>query len=126
MAWLFSGRAFADRSLMIGGALDQPSLHKEFFILCYSLLVLCPFIAVVRWIAGRSWNRVWRVFAFASLLLLVHPISILTIFAYDVSRYILRMGVTPMRLVGMALALVAYAALFLFAAWVSGFHRKKT
>ncbi len=125
VTYLFSGRAFSDRPLVIGGALDQFSLHKEFFILCYSLVLLCPCMAVVQWINSRSEHRVRLVFAISSLVVLVHPLSILTIFTYDVARYILRMGITPMRLTAMAVAMIMYVAILLFAAWVYGLWRRK-
>ena len=117
---LFSGYAFAERPIVTGGALDQPSLHKELFIFCFSLVVLCPFIAVVRWINGHRPRIVRLLFAIMSLIILVHPLSILTIFTYDVSRYILHMGVTPKRLMGLALAIIGYFSVSLFAAWVCG------
>jgi hypothetical protein len=122
--FLFSGAAFAERPLVIGGALDQFSLHKEFFILCISLLVLCPSIIFVRWINRRSGRGARWFFAAGSLLLLLHPLSVLTIFAYDVARYLLNMGFTPMRLFGLVLAGVAYAALALFVVWI--FRNPKT
>ena len=115
---MFTGSAFADRPIITGGALDQPSLHKELFIFCYSLVVLCPFLALVRWINGPS-SRLFRsIFAVLSLVLLVHPLSFLTVFTYDVSRYVLVMGVTPKRLLGLALAVVAYLVILRFAVWI--------
>jgi len=125
VAFLFTGRAFADRPIVTGGALDQFSLHKEFFILCYSLVVLCPFLALVHWLS-RSVPRLIRVIVVsASLITLAHPFSVLTIFLWDVARYVSRMGVTPMRLVGLAVALVAYGAMAIFAAWLVGIRMKR-
>jgi hypothetical protein len=115
VGFLFTGSAFADRPIVTGGALDQPSLHKVLFILCYSLVVLCPFLALVRWINGPSSRLVRSIFAWLSLVLLVHPLSILTVFTYDVSRYIIVMGFTPKRLLGLALAVVAYLVILRFA-----------
>ena len=118
VAFLFTGSAFADRPIVTGGALDQPSLHKELFIFCYSLVVLCPFLALVRWINGPSSRLVRSIFAWLPLVLLVHPLSVLTVFTYDVSRYVLVMGVTPKRLLGLALAVVAYLVIVRFAVWI--------
>lgn len=123
--FVFSGRAFASRPLVIGGALDQFTLHKEWFLFCYSLVVLCPCLAVVRWITIRSQRMVRRTFVILLLVMLLHPVSILTIFTYDVSRYIFHMGVTRQRLYGLAAALLAALALALFAAWLSG-HSMQT
>jgi hypothetical protein len=118
--YLFTGRAFGDRPLVIGGALDQSSLHKEFFIFLVSMAVICPFIALVRWINGNTPRAIRMIFSSASLLILVHPFSIITIFSYDVSRYVLHMGVTRMRLVGLGVAIISYVALWLFGRWVWG------
>lgn len=118
--FLFSGAAFTERPLVIGGALDQFSLHKELFILCISFFVLCPGIAFVRWINRSSRREARWIFAAGSLLLLLHPLSVLTIFTYDVARYFRHMGFTPMRLAGLGLALGAYVALGYFVAWICG------
>jgi len=117
---LFSGNASGARPIVMGGALDQPSLHKKLFVFCFSLVMLCPFIAFVRWINGPSPRIVRLMFAILSLIILLHPLSLLTILTYDVSRYILHMGVTPKRLMGMAVAIIGYMAVLLFAAWVCG------
>ncbi|MFO1488583.1 MAG: hypothetical protein U1F65_08900 [Verrucomicrobiota bacterium] len=121
--FLFSGAAFAERPFVIGGALDQFSLHKEVFILCLSLLVLSPSIVFVRWLNRHRASGGRWLFAAGSLMLLLHPLSVLTIFTYDVARYFLQMGFTPMRLAGLVLALLAYVALAWFALWICGFSR---
>jgi len=118
MAFLFSGRLLVDRPLIVGGALDQPSLHKEWFVLCYSLVIIAPCLAGVRWLTRGHRRPLQVVWAIASSILLLHPVSILTIFCYDVSRYILAMGVTPRRLVGVGLSCVTYIVLGVFAAWL--------
>ena len=125
VTFVFSGRAFAERPIVTGGALDQPSLQKELFIFCFSLVVVCPFIAWVRWINGHSPRIVRSMFAISSLIILMHPLSILTIFTYDVSRYVLHMGITPMRLVGLALAIIGYMAMSSFAVWVCGLKMRR-
>ena len=125
VTFLFSGSAFDERAILAGGALDQFSLHKELFIFCFSLVVLCPFIAFVRWINGHSPRNVRLIFAILSLIILVHPLSILTIFTYDVSRYVFHMGVTPMRLMGIALAIISYMTMSLFAVWVCGLKMRE-
>jgi hypothetical protein len=124
VAFLFTGSAFADRPIITGGALDQPSLHKELFIFCYSLGIVCPFLALVRSINGPSSSLVRSIFARLSLVLLVHPLSVLTIFAYDVSRYILVMGVTPKRLLGLSLAVIGYLVMLRLAVWINGLQKE--
>jgi hypothetical protein len=120
VVFLLTGQAFADRAIVTGGALDQFSLHKEVFIFCYSLVHLCPFIAFVRWINDQSSRAVRSVATVLSLVLLVHPLSVLTIFTYDVARYVVFMGVTSKRLLGLALAVFAYLAILRFAVWIYG------
>jgi hypothetical protein len=125
VTFLFSGRAFAGRAIVTGGALDQFSLQKEVFILCYSLVLLCPVIAFVRWINGQSSRAVRLIVVVLSLVLLVHPLSVLTIFTCDVSRYVAFMGVTSKRLLGLALAGMAYLAILRFAVWIFGLHQSQ-
>lgn len=125
VVFLFTGRAFADRLIVTGGALDQFSLNKEFFILCYSLVVLCPFLALIRWLSRSVPQSLRGTVLGASLITLAHPFSVLTIFSWDVARYVCRMGVTQMRLVGLAVALVAYAAMAIFAVWLVGIRIKR-
>ena len=115
--FMFSGAAFAERPLVTGGALDQFSLQKEFFIQLYSLVVICPCIAFARWISHYQARAARRVFAIGSLVLLVHPLSVLTILSFDVFRYLMHMGFTPTRLVGLVVALLTYPGLAWFAAW---------
>lgn len=118
--FLFGGYLFAERPLVTGGALDQPSLQKYLFLLLLSVAATCPVVAFVRWLNRRSHPVVRRVFVALSLVLLVHPLSILAIFTYDVGRYALHMGVTPLRLAGLVLGISGLAALALFAKWVGG------
>lgn len=115
--FLFSGAAFAERPLVTGGALDQFSLQKEWLILVFSLAVTCPCIALVRRINRDRSGSVRHLLAAASLLLLVHPLSILTVITDDFFRYLLHMGFTPLRLTGLALALLTYPILAWFACW---------
>lgn len=116
--FLFSGYAFSMRPVITGGALDQPSLFKELFILGYSLLAICPCIAFVRRLNSRTHRIVRSIFAILSLIILLHPLSILTIYTYDVSRYTLQMGVTPKRLLGLALGLSVFVAMSCFVLWI--------
>ncbi|RRJ97698.1 hypothetical protein Ga0100231_004220 [Opitutaceae bacterium TAV4] len=123
---LFGGYAFMERPLVIGGALDQCSLHKELFLFCYSLVVTFPCIALVGWISKRGSRLVQRIFATLSTIILVHPFSALTIFAYDMSRYIYQMGSTPRRWVGLIIALIGYGVLSFFTIWVWRLKVEKT
>jgi hypothetical protein len=63
------------------------------------------------------------VFAWLSLMLLVHPLSILTLFTYDVSRYVIVMGVTPKRVLGLSLAVIGFLVVLRFAVWIYGLHK---
>ncbi|MFZ2656523.1 MAG: hypothetical protein WAX69_16440 [Victivallales bacterium] len=119
---LFSGEAFnTERPLVIGGALDQPCLQKEFFIFCYFIIVICPFLIFIRWFNSNE-PRVRRlIYRIISLIILVHPLSILIIFTYDVSHYTLQMGFTPMRLTGLIVATASFLMVILFTMWVCTF-----
>lgn len=113
-----------DRAIVTGGALDQPSLHKFFFLFGYSSTVLCTFVLIVRWLSNRKDSVVRVIFGALTLIVMVHPLSILTLTVYDLIRYINAMGPTPMRLLGLVLGLGGYAFMFLFLAWALGLLRR--
>lgn len=49
----------------------------------------------------------------------VYSLTVVTNFAYDIARYLLRMAIIPLRLAGVALAFIV--AWTLFVAWVCGY-----
>jgi hypothetical protein len=60
IVFLFSGRVFAQRGIVTGGALDQPSLTKGYFIFCIYSLIFGMLVFAVRWIGDRSRQSVRR------------------------------------------------------------------
>jgi hypothetical protein len=122
---VLSGRVFdRNRPLVIGGALDQSSLQKEFFIFAYSCVVVLGPIALVNRLNRRSDWRLRCGISVVSLGLLAHPASVLLIFTWDLSRYIHQMGLTTARVRGLLTALVCWVALGCFAFWVCHFRRE--
>lgn len=116
--FLFSGRAFGERGLIVGGSLDQPSLEKEIFIFAVSLLFILPALAIAQKLS-RTMALPWRmIITIASLVLMVHPVSVLTIYSYDISRYINAYGITPQRMIGLAMATAGYILLIWFVLWL--------
>lgn len=117
--FVLTGRLFeSGRPILMGGALDQPSLHKVFFILCFSSLVVIPPLIVVRIINKRREYWVRRVFASVSLTLLFHPLSVLICFTYEGGRYINRMGWTPERIKGLSVGLFGFVLFGVIAYWL--------
>jgi hypothetical protein len=120
-----TGKIFdPSRALIIGGALDQPSLHKEFFLFAYSTVVVGLPLAFLRIVHRGGAPVLRRGVSLASLALLFHPASILALFTYDLGRYIYRMGTTSPRLWGLLVASLCWVALSGFALWVCYLRRK--
>jgi hypothetical protein len=116
--YVFSGEIFEPHPVIKGGAFDQQSLHKGFYLLCYSVLIILPCIAFVRWINKRA-PRIQRlVFASISTIILIHPFSFLALFGYEVLRYISHMGFTPMRLLGLVIAFIGFEFLRFLVVWI--------
>lgn len=113
-----TGDAFVDRPFIKGGALDQPSLQKEVFLLSAALVVVCPFIAAARLLVRREPRRIRLLFAIPSLILLLHPSCILTVLTYDIARYASQMGLTPMRAGGLIGAGILWLTLAAMATWI--------
>lgn len=115
---VFGGYIFADRPVVTGGALDQGSLHKELFILCYNFLVTFPVLATVRWLNTRNQRTCRLILASVSSAILIQPLATIILFTYDTSRYIFHMGYTPKRLVALIIAAAAFIFFSLFTAWI--------
>ncbi len=122
--FLFSGGAFGERGLIVGGALDQPSLEKEIFIFAVSLMFILPAMAIAQKLSRTIAPHWRRPITIGSLLLMVHPASVLTIYSYDISRYIHAYGITKQRMIGLAIAAAGYILLVLFVLWL--LRSKKT
>lgn len=122
---LFSGGVFADNRLITGGALDQPSLQKFFFLFCLNSGSVAFFILAIRFVCDRSQQIVRWIFSICSTILLVTPFSILTLTVIYNLRYISAMGVTPWRIGGLAFGALCYAALGCFLLWVCISNREQ-
>lgn len=118
--FVFEGKLFTDRPIVTGGALDQPSLQKEYFLFCYSLAILFPFLVLSRWLYRKTSNPCRGVLAGASIAILAHPFSILAIFTWDAARYIQNMGFTHRRVVALGMAAAGFSALALLTSWLAG------
>lgn len=122
---MLTGKIFdPSRALIIGGALDQPSLHKEFFLFAYSTVVVGLPLAFLRIVHRGGAPCLRRGVSLASLALLFHPASILALFTYDLWKYTYRMGTTSPRLWGLLVASLCWVALSGFALWVCYFRRE--
>ena len=107
---ILSGRFFAKydwNAITAGGALDQSGLTK----LIYCILVLELFAVLGRnLIITLSCRRTWRVGVNVIFLVaFVLPFMMSVLCAWELSRYIAVMGVTPNRILG-----VRYLILFMF------------
>ena len=118
-AHLFGGGVFRHTRIITGGALDEPSLHKGFFLFGLFSLLVAPGVFATHWLGDWNNQAVRATFRTLSWPLFLLPFSLLTITSVELLRYIGAMGITPMRLAGLACAVLSYAVLFgaLYAMW---------
>ena len=117
--YVASGQLFAstfDR-VHVGGAMDQPSLTKWFFLFTYFSALVLPYVAVARWMSDRSTRFGYWAFTVLTIALCLCPLSILTLPFWWVIQYIDAMGITPRRVYGLVYALGGYIAVLGFLCW---------
>jgi hypothetical protein len=117
--YVVSGGLFASEFSRshIGGALDQPSLNKWFFLfLLFSANVL-PYAAAVRWMSRRKTRFGFWAFTIPTAALCLMLLSVLTVPYWWVIQYIGAMGWTAKRFWGLVYGLGGYVAVILFFAW---------
>ncbi len=117
--YVVSGRLFLspfDRA-HVGGALDQPSLTKAFFIFMFAATFAVPFVAACRSIANRSTRLGRRLFTIGATSVCVLVAGLVTIPFWWTIQYIAAMGVTERRIEGLIFSALCYAALTAFLRW---------
>lgn len=117
--YVVSGQLFAssfDRA-HVGGALDQPSLTKWFFLFTMFSSLLLPYVALARWLSDRSARLGYWAFALPTLALGLLLLGILTIPFYWTLQYIGAMGFTPRRLYGVLYGLSGYLLILSVFGW---------
>jgi len=114
--FVFGGGMLSARPIVTGGALDQPSLHKGFFLCCLFMVVTGLYLLVVSYLADRERREVRLVYRALAVLCLLPTLCALTATFYDLLRYIGAMGHTPSRDQGVVFALGVYVVVFVFVA----------
>ena len=109
----------------IGGALDQPSLHKWFFLFEYFTALVFPYVAIARWMGNRRTRLGYWAFAIPTAALCLCLLSILTLPFYWLIQYIGAMGYTRVRIYGVAYGLVGYVVVLVFLLWAVWVPNKK-
>lgn len=127
--YVASGQLFAssfDRA-HIGGALDQPSLTKWFFLFTMFSSLLLPYVAIARWLSDRSARLGYWAFALPTLALGLLLLGLLSVPFYWTLQYIGAMGLTPRRLYGVLYGIFGYlllVAVFCWAVWPPQHERR--
>ena len=114
-----SGQLFASHfdGTHVGGALDQPSLHKWFFLFTWFTALVIPYVATARWMSDRTSLSARWVFAGFAAALCLCLFSILNLPFYWLLQYIHAMGFTARRVYGLVYGLMGYAAVLAFLRW---------
>ncbi|MCK5272619.1 MAG: hypothetical protein KAJ52_08570 [Sedimentisphaerales bacterium] len=122
-----SGRLFASHfsRAHIGGALDQPSLHKWYFLFVYFSAQVLPYVAIARWMSNRRTRLGYWTFAIPTVGLCLCLLSILTLPFYWCIQYIGAMGYTCVRVHGVAYGLAGYIVILVFLFWAVWVPNKK-
>lgn len=118
--YVVSGRLFVSQfdRVHVGGALDQPSLTKWFFLFAAFATVVLPYVVAARWAGDRSTRWGYWAFAAPTIALCLLLLSVLTLPAWWLLQYIHAMGFTPMRVSGLVFALCGYVSVLGFLWWV--------
>ena len=117
--FVFGGKLFTARPIVTGGALDQSSLHKGFFLFCLFSVITGLYLLVIRSIADLKQRRVRNVYRVLAVVCFLPAICMLTATSYDLLRYLSVMGYTPKRVQGVVFSLLSYAFVAGFIIWSS-------
>ncbi len=117
--YIVSGKLFTSHfdPAWIGGALDQPSLTKDCFLIVMLCALRLPPLAAARWMSDRRSRVGYWVFAAFAILIVMCPASMLTVTVWDVVKYIGAMGFTMRRVGALLFGLGGYAVLAGFLYW---------
>jgi hypothetical protein len=119
LAYVLSGKLFTaefDPSV-VGNALDQPTIGKQFVFFALFASLLIPYSLVVRWLSDRRTRAGYWAFALPTVGLYVCLLILLTIPFYWLLQYIHAMGFTPRRVEGLVCGAVSYTAIVGLLAW---------
>lgn len=103
----------------VGGALDQPSITKWYFIFTFLAVLALPWVALVRVFSNRRSRAGYWAYVGPAITVCVCLLLFLTIPFWWVLQYIAAMGFTVRRLQALGYGLGAYATILLFMYWVS-------
>ncbi len=124
-----SGRLFtaAFDPAHTGGALDQPSLNKWFFLAVFFSAMTLPHAAAARWMANRQSRWGYWMFVIPTTALCLFLLGILTLPCFWLIQYIGAMGWTVTRAFGLLWGLAGFATLLAFLCWaVWPCHERET
>lgn len=109
----------------IGGALDQPSITKWYFIFTFFSVLALPHITLVRVFSNRRASAGYYAYLVAAVAVCVCLLIYLTVPFWWTVQYIYAMGVTTRRLYALAYGLGGYLAILLFMCWAARPPRRR-
>lgn len=117
--YIVSGKLFTSHfdPARIGGALDQPSLTRDYFLIAMLCALMLPLLAAARWMSDRRSRAGHWVFAVFAIAIVLCPASMLTVTVWDVAKYIGAMGFTMRRVGALLFGLCGYGVLVGFLWW---------
>jgi hypothetical protein len=122
---VISGDLFSNPGIVTGGALDEPSQEKYLFLLFLFGIPTTLFLSAERVLANFG-NRKFHIsFIILATVLYSHTLSLLIIFTYHVWRYLLYMGITTPRLLGVVSSVAFWGFVTCFLFWLWGINYNK-
>ena len=119
LGYVFSGSLFTEHwdRWMARGALDQTGIFKMYFWFTALSILYFPWLAIVRFLTNRNRRLVYWTFMMSSLVVVVFLLCLLTIGSNWLRLYILNMGITRRRILGVLFAFFSYCSVVGFLIW---------
>jgi hypothetical protein len=117
--YVFSGNLFTEKwgLWMARGALDQTGIFKMYFLFVAFSVLYFPWLTLVRFLANRRSRWVYWTFVVGSLGVCFFLFCLLTIGSNWLRLYILNMGMTQKRILGILFAVFSYCSIVIFLIW---------
>jgi hypothetical protein len=117
--YVFSGELFREKwgLWMARGALDQTGIFKMYFGFAALSVLYFPWLTIVRFLADRNKRPVYWTFVLGSLPVIVFLLCLLTIGSTWLRLYILNMGITHKRILGIVFAVFSYCSIIIYLIW---------
>ena len=119
LVYVLSGQLFRSEfdPSVVGNALDQPTIGKQFVLFALFAAPVLPYILIVRWLSDRRTRAGYWAFALPTIGLCACLLILLTVPSYWLLQYVHAMGSTPRRVRGLVFSVVSYIVVLALLSW---------